>query len=293
MTVLNPTRVHNLIIVDESGSMECIRKQAFTGMNETLQTVRMMQEKYPNQLQYVTLITFDSDHTKLHYDNTPADKTKDMEWKAYNPCAATPLYDAIGKGISKVNAQIEEGDHVLVTIITDGYENSSEEWSLKMVRTLIEKLKKQNWTFTLIGTDNLDVKDIVGIYSYKVKKANKEEVKEIYVDTADVFVYPVKYYFKRKSASEKQSINYPCQGTGAVMFKTASIFLWNYLLNHNLIFKVKLCVPAHDEWNIEVPEEMAEEMTNVLQDCMSKAGEFFCRKLPMPADATCSDHWVH
>lgn len=57
--------------------------------------------------------------------------------------------------------------------------------------------------------DNLDVKDIVGIYSYKVKKANKEEVKEIYVDTADVFVYPVKYYFKRKSASEKQSINYP------------------------------------------------------------------------------------
>ncbi len=26
-----------------------------------------------------------------------------------------------------------------------------------MVRTLIEKLKKQGWTFTLIGTDNLDV----------------------------------------------------------------------------------------------------------------------------------------
>ena len=27
-------RVHNLIIVDESGSMEVIRKQAFVGMNE-------------------------------------------------------------------------------------------------------------------------------------------------------------------------------------------------------------------------------------------------------------------
>lgn len=157
MTDLIPTRVHNLIIVDESGSMECIRKQAFTGMNETLQTVRMMQKKYPNQLQYVTLITFDSDHTKLHYDNTPAGKIKDISWKAYNPCAGTPLYDAIGKGISRVNAQVQEGDHVLVTIITDGYENSSEEWTLKMVRSMIEKLKKQNWTFTLIGTDNLDV----------------------------------------------------------------------------------------------------------------------------------------
>ena len=159
-TEVKATRVHNLIIVDESGSMECIRKQAFTGMNETLQTVRMMQKKYPNQLQYVTLLTFDSEHTKLHYDNTPADKTTDIAWKAYNPCAATPLYDAIGKGVSKVNAQVEDGDHVLVTIITDGYENSSNEWTLKMVRTLIEKLKKQNWTFTLIGTDNLDVEEM-------------------------------------------------------------------------------------------------------------------------------------
>ena len=38
-------RIHNLIIVDESGSMSVIRKQAFTGMNETLQTVRQMQKK--------------------------------------------------------------------------------------------------------------------------------------------------------------------------------------------------------------------------------------------------------
>lgn len=65
---------------------------------------------------------------------------------------AARLYDAIGKGISKTNVQIEEGDHVLVTIITDGEENSSEEWTLKMVRSMIEKLKKQGWTFTLIGT---------------------------------------------------------------------------------------------------------------------------------------------
>ena len=190
MTDLIPTRVHNLIIVDESGSMECIRKQAFTGMNETLQTIRMIQKKHINQLQYVTLITFDSDHTKLHYDNTPADKTTDLKWKAYHPNAATPLYDAIGKGISKVkaaiereqnqacldsaereqarpkvSAQVEDGDHVLVTIITDGYENCSEEWTLKMVRTLIEKLKKQNWTFTLIGTDNLDVEEMASSFA--------------------------------------------------------------------------------------------------------------------------------
>ena len=150
-------RIHNLIIVDESGSMSIIRKQAFTGMNETLQTVRQMQKKFPDQVQFVTLLTFDSCHTTWHYDNASALKTKDLSWKAYNPGGGTPLYDAIGKGISKVNAQVEDGDHVLVTIITDGEENSSQEWTLKMIRTMIEKLKKQHWTFTLIGTDNLDV----------------------------------------------------------------------------------------------------------------------------------------
>lgn len=139
----------------------------------------------------------------------------------------------------------------------------------------------------------LSIDDIIGPYTYKVKKGNKEETKEVYVTTADAYVYPVKYFFKRKASLERQAINYPCQASGAVMFKTASIFLWNYLIEHNLLFKVKLCVPCHDEWNIEVPEDMAVEMTKVLQDCMSRAGEFFCRKLPMPADAVCADYWIH
>lgn len=141
--------------------------------------------------------------------------------------------------------------------------------------------------------DGLNMEAIIGRYTYKVKKANKEEVKEIYISIADAYVYPVKYFFKRKSASEKQAINYPCQGTGAVMFKTASIFLWEYLVKHNLLFKVRLCIPAHDEWNIEVPEDMAEEMTKVLKDCMSRAGNFFCSKLPMPADAEVDVCWRH
>ena len=150
-------RVTNLIIVDESGSMSIIRREAFAGMNETLETVRQMQEKYPDQRQTVTMLTFDTGHTHWHYDNTPAASVSPLRWEDYRPSGGTPLYDAIGQGISKVNAQVEEGDHVLVTIITDGEENSSREWTLQMVRTMIEKLKKQNWTFTLIGTDDLNV----------------------------------------------------------------------------------------------------------------------------------------
>ncbi len=150
-------KVFNLIIVDESGSMSVIREQAFAGLNETLSTIRNMQEKFPDTEQRVTMLSFDSNRMKWHYDNAEAKTVKDLEWDAYNPCAATPLYDAIGLAVSKLNSQVKEDDNVLVTIITDGEENCSREWTLAMVKNLIEKLKAQNWTFTLIGTDNLDV----------------------------------------------------------------------------------------------------------------------------------------
>lgn len=150
-------RVMNLIIVDESGSMSIIKKQALMGLNETLETVKKMQEAHPGMKQLVTLVTFDSTHMRFVFDNVTVGHTHKLTDNDYRPGGATPLYDAIGMGINKVNAQTELDDNVLVTIITDGEENCSEQYNLRMVKTLIEKMKKQNWTFTLIGTDNLDV----------------------------------------------------------------------------------------------------------------------------------------
>ena len=150
-------KIFNLIIVDESGSMSIIRKQAFAGMNETLKTIRALAEQEPEMEQHVSLLTFDTRGMRYKFDITPAAATSDLAWQDYNPCGGTPLYDAIGISVSKLNAQVGADDNVLVTIITDGEENCSREWTLTMVRTLIEKLKRQNWTFTLIGTDNLDV----------------------------------------------------------------------------------------------------------------------------------------
>jgi len=149
--------VRNLIIVDESGSMCTIRREAFSGMNETLQTIMSLQKESPEIAQTVTLITFDSDHIKFHFNNTPAGEVKLLEWGDYNPSACTPLYDAIGRGINSVFSTCGDEDNVLVTIITDGYENASREFSLTQINNLIEKLKKQGWTFAFIGTDNLDV----------------------------------------------------------------------------------------------------------------------------------------
>lgn len=155
-------RVFNLIIVDENGSMSIIEHQALMGLNETLETVGKMQKLHQDMEQRVTLITFDDSHQRYIFDNVPVGKTHLLTNREYRPGGATPLYDAIGMGISKLNAQTEADDNVLVTIITDGEENCSRGYNLHMVKTLIEKLKKQNWTFTLIGTDNLDVEGMAG-----------------------------------------------------------------------------------------------------------------------------------
>lgn len=178
-------RVFNLIIVDESGSMTIIEHQALVGMNETIETVKKMQELHKDMEQRVTLITFDSSHKRYIFDNVPAAGTRQLTSREYNPGGGTPLYDAIGMGISKLNAQTEPDDNVLVTIITDGEENCSEEYNLKMVKTLIEKLKKQNWTFTLIGTDNLDVEGMAGamaIDNHFEFKEDDEGTKEMFAE---------------------------------------------------------------------------------------------------------------
>ena len=133
-------RVFNLVIVDESGSMSIIHREALAGINETITTCQQMMKAHPNMEQRLTLITFDSDHFKVHYDNVNANKAKQLTKRDYQPGGATPLYDAIGKGIAKMNAQTTEADNVLVTIITDGEENCSSEYNLQMVKYLIEKL---------------------------------------------------------------------------------------------------------------------------------------------------------
>ena len=155
-------RVFNMIIVDESGSMCVIERQALAGINETIDTVKKMQRLHPDMEQRISLLTFDSGHKTFKYDNVKAESVHRLGSKDYTPCGGTPLYDAIGTAISKLNAQTSEHDNVLVTIITDGEENSSLEYSLRMIKTLIDKMKKQGWTFTLIGTDNLDVEGMAG-----------------------------------------------------------------------------------------------------------------------------------
>ena len=119
--------IHNLIVLDESGSMEVIKKEAFSGLNETFQSIRLAADRMPNMRQRVTVLLFDSDRMDFVYENTDISRVKPLDEDVYHPMAMTPLYDAIGRGVSAVRSHVENDDSVLVTIITDGYENASRE----------------------------------------------------------------------------------------------------------------------------------------------------------------------
>ena len=53
-----PTKVYNVIILDKSGSMSSIARQAVDGVNETIGSIKSAQEKNPDQEHIVTLVAF-------------------------------------------------------------------------------------------------------------------------------------------------------------------------------------------------------------------------------------------
>ena len=152
-----PITVYNVIILDKSGSMNSIATQAIDGVNETIGSIKSAQKRNPDQTHLLTLVAFCGCEQRVIYDNTPINEARTLTAKDYRPCCMTPLYDAIGTTITRVHALKSKNDDAslaLVTIITDGYENASHEFSLAAINSLIESYKEQGWQFTYIGADH-------------------------------------------------------------------------------------------------------------------------------------------
>ncbi len=147
------TKIYNLIILDASGSMESIHKQAVDGVNETIQTIRESQKKHENQTHYITLVSFNSSETRKLYDGASALDVKELSYSDFQPTSCTPLFDAMGFSITELQKNIEQEDKVLVSVITDGYENASTEYDSKAITCLVDKLKGEGWVFSYIGAN--------------------------------------------------------------------------------------------------------------------------------------------
>jgi uncharacterized protein YegL len=159
----NNKKIFNLLLIDESSSMGSVRKQTISGFNEILQSIQSLQSEFEGQAQFVSMYSFsNSDLRKIH-DLTDVTSVKMLDNSTYNPSGSTPLLDAIGQSVSALEKQIEtiarvEGPdfsyQVLVTILTDGEENSSRKFTFDQIKKMIDRLQEGDWTFTYIGTDH-------------------------------------------------------------------------------------------------------------------------------------------
>ena len=179
------TQIYNLVILDKSGSMESIRKEAIDGYNETLGSIKSTQLKFMDtQEHFVSLAAFCDCGIDMIYDMTPIKDAEKLTKEKYDPCCCTPLFDAIGKTVKTLKKKIADVEDaaVLVTIITDGYENSSKEWDAKGVSKLIEECKEDGWMFSFIGAgeDVVKVATTISITNTMVWENTSEGTKKMF-----------------------------------------------------------------------------------------------------------------
>ena len=149
-------QVFNVIILDKSGSMGSIRQAAVDGFNETLAGIKKAQVKHAGtQDHFVSLLTFCDCEKKYVFDKVPVAEARPLTMEDYQPCCCTPLYDAMGFTLTSMRNHVKsiEDSVVVVTIITDGLENASKEYTGAAVKQLVELLKGEGWTFTYMGAN--------------------------------------------------------------------------------------------------------------------------------------------
>jgi uncharacterized protein YegL len=189
--------VHNLIILDESGSMTSIKKSTIDGFNELAQTIKGIEKEYPEQQHFISMVTFNGLGEKILHFMDPAAKLETIDDSRYQPDASTPLFDAMGSAMTRMKKALEgkKDYNVLVTVLTDGEENASREYSGKAIKAMVEELKQNSWTFTYIGTDH-DVEKI----ALSISINNTMTFKKTKGDMANMFL-------KENEARRKYSQN--------------------------------------------------------------------------------------
>jgi len=144
-----------VIIIDKSGSMHGLENDVIGGFNALIEE----QKKLEGEVK-VTLVFFNDD-LELVYNRVNIINVKKLEKEDYHPQGCTALLDAIGLNIisTKIlhNSYKEDDvpEHTIFSIMTDGLENSSKEYSYKEIKKLISSQKEKGWDF-LFQAANID-----------------------------------------------------------------------------------------------------------------------------------------
>lgn len=147
------TKLNISFILDETGSMMAHKGQTISGFNEYIKTLRNDENSKGARF---TLTKFNSKKIEIIQDSVKLKDIKLLTSDSYLPADTTPLYDAIGQTIKRLEAGLQEKkkkQSVLVVIQTDGEENASHEYTREMIFKLREQKEKEGWTFVFLGAD--------------------------------------------------------------------------------------------------------------------------------------------
>lgn len=149
---MNPNLTELVYVIDRSGSMCHLTGETVSGYNAFLAD----QKKVDGQA-HLTTVLFD-DKYELFCDHEDIQTAKEMTTQ---DCAArgfTALTDAIGRTINSIGKRLantpenERPAKVLFMIVTDGYENSSKEFTRSAIRAMIEHQQSvYSWEFLFVG----------------------------------------------------------------------------------------------------------------------------------------------
>ena len=141
-------------VLDRSGSMENCREPAIEGFNSFLQ-----EQQRTEGLARLTLILFNDEYL-VPIDALPVPEILPLDNDGYVPRGSTALLDAIGRTIDDLGARLAalpEQDRpmqVIVAILTDGRENSSQNYTWQQIADAIKQQSEQyRWTFLFLGAN--------------------------------------------------------------------------------------------------------------------------------------------
>ena len=121
-----------------------------------------------------------------------------------------------------------------------------------------------------------------------------QDYKVFHKGTGDDIDKKVKRHWKKsKDWFEKNVLNYPIQGGSAVVMKQAGADLFEFVVKHKLFGKVLFCVFVHDELDCECPEELKDDFSKIMQNIMENAAKKYYKRLPIPAESSIGNHWIH
>ena len=147
---------HLVFVLDYSSSMMDSRDATISAFNEYIESQKNSLEEGENV--NLSLYKFDGNNVDIVFWKKDIRKVEPLDKHSYDPAGTTNLNDAIGGVIMSINKDFQEKrkkdrSSVILTVLTDGMENTSKTFGKGDIMTMVKKAQQKNWGFVFLGAD--------------------------------------------------------------------------------------------------------------------------------------------